>query len=636
MSAKPKTLLRFTTTGSVDDGKSTLLGRLLYETHSIFEDQYAAISETSKRKGKEDVDLALLLDGLSAEREQGITIDVAYRYFSTKKRNFIIADTPGHEQYTRNMATGASTAELAIILIDASKGVLTQSRRHGFILSLLQVPRLVVAVNKMDLVNYAQAVYESIVQDYMEFSEKLDIHEITFIPVSALKGDNVVSKSPHTPWYEGETLLHHLENVHVSSDKNRVDFRFPVQLVLRPDANFRGFAGSIASGTIRLGEKVAVLPSGKTSTIKQILTYDTPLKEASIGQAVVLQLADEIDISRGDMIVRPNNVPHITSQFDCHLCWLDEQPLSLTAPYLLKHTTQSVKAYISQIHYTVDVNTLHRQEGVETFRLNEIGRVVIKTSTPLFFDTYRKNRAIGNFILIDPESNRTVAAGMIRGLVPSIPKVVSPTQTKKSSNVIWQEGVIALESYVKRNQHPPAILWFTGLSGSGKSTVAKALVKQLFAENRQVVLLDGDNVRHGLCGDLGFSIQDRSENIRRVGEVAKLFYQTGHIVVCTFISPLIQDRQRARALVDNQRFYEIYVKCDLDVCIRRDPKGLYAKAIAGEIPDFTGISSPYETPETPEIVIETDLQTVEQSVDNIIQVIDLSVNFSEHELSVLT
>jgi bifunctional enzyme CysN/CysC len=614
---RAKSLLRFTTTGSVDDGKSTLLGRLLYETRSIFEDQYASIAETSKRRGKKDVDLALLLDGLAAEREQGITIDVAYRYFSTKKRKFIIADTPGHEQYTRNMVTGASTAELAIILIDASKGVLTQSKRHGFLLSLLQVPHLVVAVNKMDLVDYSQEVYEAIVQDYLEFSEKLDIHEITFIPVSALKGDNVVSKSFQTPWYDGETLLHHLENVHVTLDKNLIDFRFPVQLVLRPDSKFRGFAGTISSGTIRAGEEIAVLPSGKTSKIKEILTYDGVLEEARNGQAVVLQLEDEIDISRGDMFVRPQNLPHVNNHFDTHLCWMEEQPLSLTNHYFLKNGTRMVKAYISRIHYTVDVNTLHRQEGVSTFQLNEIGRVEIQTIQPLFFDTYRKNRATGNFILIDTESNRTVAAGMIRGLVTSIDDIIQPAKTQISSNVVWQEASVDLEHYIHRNEHKPAILWFTGLPGSGKSTVARALVKWLFEQHCAVVMLDGDNVRHGLCGDLGFSIEERSENIRRVGEVAKLFYQTGHVVVCTFISPLIEDRQLVRSMLDDQGFYEIYVKCDLDVCIRRDPKGLYAQALAGKISDFTGISSPYEIPASAEIVIETEVQSVEQCVERI-------------------
>ena len=611
-------MLRFTTTGSVDDGKSTLLGRLLYETHSIFEDQYASIAETSKRSGKSEVDLALLLDGLAAEREQGITIDVAYRYFSTKKRKFIIADTPGHEQYTRNMVTGASTAELAIILIDASKGVLTQSKRHGFLLSLLQVPRLIVAVNKMDLVDYSQEVFEAIIQDYLAFSEKLDIHEITFIPVSALKGDNVVSKSLHTPWYEGETLLHHLENVHVSLDKNLIDFRFPVQLVLRPDSQFRGFAGTIASGAIRAGEEIAVLPSGKTSRIKEILTYDGVLEEARNGQAVVLQLEDEIDVSRGDMLVRPQNLPYMHDHIDTHLCWMEEQPLSLTRRYLLKNGAKMVNAYISRIHYTVDVNTLHRQEGATTFHLNEIGRVEIQTTQPFYFDTYRKNRATGNFILIDSESNRTVAAGMIRGLATSIDDIVEPVKSQISSNVVWQETSVDLQHYIHRNQHKPAVLWFTGLPSSGKSTVARVLVKRLFERSCNVVLLDGDNVRHGLCGDLGFSIEDRSENIRRVGEVAKLFYQTGHVVVCTFIAPLANDRQLVRSLLDDHGFYEIYVKCDLDVCIRRDPKGLYAKAIAGEISDFTGISSPYEEPVSAEIVIETEVLTVEQCVDRIV------------------
>ncbi|PCI30766.1 MAG: bifunctional sulfate adenylyltransferase subunit 1/adenylylsulfate kinase [SAR324 cluster bacterium] len=618
MEENTKSLLRFTTTGSVDDGKSTLLGRLLYETNCIFEDQYASICETSKRNGKEKVDLALLLDGLAAEREQGITIDVAYRYFATKKRKFIIADTPGHEQYTRNMVTGASTAQLAIILIDARKGVLTQSRRHGFLLSLLQVPHLVVAVNKMDLVDYSQEVYDQVVQDYTDFSRKLDIQDITFIPVSALEGDNVVKRSSKTPWYEGETLLHLLENVHVTADRNLIDFRFSVQNVIRPHLNFRGFAGSIISGTIRKGDEIAVLPSGKTSRIKEIITYDGPLEEAGNGSAVVLSLEDEIDISRGDMFVKPQNLPMVNNNFDAIICWMDETPMSLTGHYILKQTSNKVKAFVSKIHYSIDVNTLHRNQDTKTFELNDIGRIEIKTAQKLFFDPYRKNQGTGSFILIDPLTNLTVAAGMIRGRARSLDDIKVPEVSTKSTNVIWQKGEIPLQDYAERSSHKPAVLWFTGLSGAGKTTVAQTLIQRLFKAGHQVVLLDGDNVRHGLCGDLGFSIEDRSENIRRVSEVANLFYKTGHIVICTFISPLIKDRMLAKNLIADG-FYEVFVKCDIEICKRRDPKGLYVRAIAGEISDFTGISSPYEEPKDPEFLLETDLMSVEQSVEVIMR-----------------
>jgi len=610
-----KSLLRFTTSGSVDDGKSTLIGRLLYETNCIFEDQFAAVEKTSQLRGDERVDLALLLDGLAAEREQGITIDVAYRYFTTARRKFIIADTPGHEQYTRNMVTGASTSELAIILIDARYGVVTQSKRHGFLISLLQIPHLVVAVNKMDLVDYSEAAFQKIVEDYSEFSQKLDIHDISFIPISALDGDNVTTRSVNTPWYDGHTLLHMLENVHVSADKNFVDFRFPVQSVLRPNLDFRGFSGSVTSGTIKVGEEIAALPSGKTSRIKSIVTYDGDQEETFAGQAVTLTLEDEIDISRGDMIVRKNNLPHVGNEFDVNLCWMDEQPMNPRSHYLLKHTTQKVKAYVSGIQYKIDVNTLHR-EATDHFDLNEIGRVTIKTARPLFFDSYRVNHGTGSFILIDPLSNRTVAAGMIRGQTRD---VKSATQTKhaesrRSTNVQWESGMISAQSWEQRNGHKGAVIWCTGLSGAGKSTLAKGLVNSLFAKGCQVMMLDGDNVRHGLCGDLGFNDQDRSENIRRVGETARLFYEQGNIVICTFISPFHEDRDFVRSIMPDGAFHEIFIKCDLSVCKRRDPKGLYKKAEAGEIKDFTGIDSPYEDPLNPEVVVETDIHSVESIV----------------------
>lgn len=620
-----KSLLRFTTTGSVDDGKSTLIGRLLYETNCIYEDQYAAVAKTSQKRGDERVDLALLLDGLAAEREQGITIDVAYRYFTTEKRKFIIADTPGHEQYTRNMVTGASTAELAIILIDARLGVLTQSKRHGFLVSLLQTPHLVVAVNKMDLVDYNEDVYNNIVKEYTEFSQKLDIHDITFIPVSALEGDNVTSRSKKMPWYQGHTLLHLLENVHVAADRNIVDFRFPVQYVIRPHLDFRGFAGTIASGSIKKGESIAVLPSGKESTVKSIVTYDNDdLDEAFVGLAVTLTLEDEIDISRGDMIVRKNNLPQMHNMFDAMICWMDEDAMNRKTQYILKHTTQKIKASIPSIYYKIDVNTLHR-EPAEFFNLNEIGRVVIRTSRPVYFDSYKINHATGSFILIDPVTNRTVAAGMIQGETRDVSDVTSShhAEVKRSTNVKWEEGQLSRDQWEKRNGHKGTVLWFSGFSGSGKSTVAKSLAAKLFDENRQVMVLDGDNVRHGLCGDLGFSDQDRSENIRRVGEVAKLFYEQGNIVLCTFISPFREDRDFVRSILPQGAFNEVFVKCDLSVCRRRDPKGLYKKAENGEIKEFTGITSPYEEPVNPELVLETDINSVEE---NSMKLIDYLTN----------
>ncbi len=602
-----KGLLRFVTSGSVDDGKSTLIGRLLYETGCIFEDQYQAIKNTSLRTGKKEVDLSLLLDGLSAEREQKITIDVAYRYFSTPRRKFIIADSPGHEQYTRNMVTGASNAGLAIILIDARKGILTQSRRHGFIVSLLQIPHLIVAVNKMDLVGYSREVFEQITDEYLAFSEKLDIHDISFIPISALKGDNMVQPSRNMKWYNDKTLLHMLEDVHVTADKNLIDFRFPVQYVLRPHQDFRGYAGTITSGTISPGETIMVLPSGKTSPIKSICYDGTELEEAYAGQAVALTLKNNIDISRGDMIVRKNNMPHINDSFDAMLCWMSEKPLSHSKHFLLKHTTRSVKAFIRKIHYKINMDTLHRQKTSD-FTLNEIGRVEIKTSEPLFFDPYKTNRGTGSFILIDPLSSQTAAAGMIR----EIPHTASEwkrniqlTLAEEARHLNWEDGNIPLSVWEERNGHKAGIIWLTGLSGSGKSTLAKQLVKELFTRGCQVMSLDGDIIRRGLNNDLGFSPRERAENIRRIAETARLFFSQGNLVVCAFISPFGKDRAFARSLVPHGRFIEVYVKCDIQVCRQRDPKGLYKKAEGGDIPEFTGISSPYEEPAHPELVMET-------------------------------
>jgi len=618
-----KSLLRFTTTGSVDDGKSTLIGRLLYETKSIYEDQYAAIEKTSQKKGFKKVDLAYLLDGLAAEREQGITIDVAHRYFETPKRKFIIMDTPGHVQYTRNMVTGASHADCAVILIDARNGVLTQSKRHGFILSLLQIPHLIVAVNKMDLVDYMEDAYAAIVEAYQDYSQKLGIHDVTFIPVSALKGDNVIEKSGNMLWYDGTTLLHCLENIHVAADRNLVDFRFPVQYIIRPHQDFRGFAGRIVSGTIVPGEEIVVLPSGNTAAIKSITTYDGDLPEAFVPQSVVLTIDREIDVSRGDMIVRKKNLPQVENSLEAIICWMDETVLSMTTSYILKHTTRYVRAFIKKIVYKIDIDTLHRVPA-DTFLLNEIGRVEINVATPIFYDSYRINHATGSFILIDPLTNNTVAAGMIRNAPRDIPSKINDIRADgagtentalKSPDIVWSGWDIPREAREKRNNHRAAVLWFTGYSGAGKSTLAKLLENRLFGAGCRTMLLDGDHLRHGLCGDLGFSEKDREENIRRAGEVARLFFETGHIVICAFISPFIRDRQFVRLLFPETYFFEIHVKCNLETCIKRDPHGLYKKALAGEISEFTGVSSPYEEPPCPEIVVETDVQGTEQIAD---------------------
>ena len=614
-------LLRFTTAGSVDDGKSTLIGRLLYDSKAIYEDQLEAVQRASTLRGDDEVDLSLLTDGLRAEREQKITIDVAYRYFSTPKRKFIIADTPGHIQYTRNMVTGASTAELAIILIDARKGVLTQSKRHGFLATLLRIPHLVVAINKMDLVDYDRGVYERITADYAEFVRQLNVQGVTYIPLSALRGDNVVDKSPHMLWYDGPTLLHHLEHVNVGASQNVVDFRFPVQYVIRPNQDFRGFAGQIVSGRIAVGEEVVALPSGLTSQIKEIVTADGPLPSAEVGSAITLTLADEIDISRGDMLVRARNLPQKSNQLDAIICWMSEEPLRPNGTYWVQHTTRLVKGLISELNYRIDVDTMHREQA-QTLHLNDIGRVQLTTTQPLFFDRYELNRATGCFILIDPHTNTTVAAGMIRGQSRTVDELTAdqrPTSTpRQSSNIVWEQTGISHAEREARHGHGAAVLWFTGLSGSGKSTIARKLEQTLFARGFQTFFLDGDNLRHGLNGDLGFSEADRVENIRRAAEVAKLAYAHGQLVLCSFISPFAADRAFARQILPEGRFVEIYVKCDLEVLKRRDPKGLYAKALRGEIPEFTGISSPYEEPQTAELVVETDLESVDDIIGRIL------------------
>jgi len=602
-------LLRFTTAGSVDDGKSTLIGRLLYDTKSIFEDQLEAVTGASHRLGEDRVNLALLTDGLRAEREQKITIDVAYRYFATPRRKFIIADTPGHVQYTRNMITGASTADLAVVLVDATKGVLTQSRRHAFITSLLGIPHIIVAINKMDLVDYAQSVYEGIVADFERFAVKLTVKDISYIPISALEGDNVVEPSAHMPWYQGGPLLSRLETVTGGARRNSIDFRFPVQYVIRPNQAFRGYAGTPVSGAVEVGDAVVVLPSGLTTQVKTIETIDGSRTSAAEGEAVVITTTDEIDISRGDMIVRRRNLPVISRRIDAYLCWMDATPLTLGRTYLLAHTTRRVQAVVNGIDYRVDVDTLHR-DAASTLGMNEIGRVELTTADPIFFDSYRLNSATGCFILIDSQTNATVAAGMIRG--------ESTGASSVSTGVTWQGWNIPRELREANQGHQAAVIWLTGMSGAGKSTIAATVERRLFEAGCRTMLLDGDNLRHGLCGDLGFSPSDRTENIRRAGEVARLFFEQGTIVLCAFVSPYGADRARARALVPEGRFLEVFVQADIETLRSRDTKGLYAQAAEGRLGQLTGVSAPYEEPSAPELTIDTRGASVAAAAEMVI------------------
>ncbi|HEV7202988.1 MAG TPA: sulfate adenylyltransferase subunit CysN [Jatrophihabitans sp.] len=589
-------LLRLATAGSVDDGKSTLIGRLLFDSKAIFEDQLSAVEKTSLSRGQDTPDLALLTDGLRAEREQGITIDVAYRYFATPKRKFIIADTPGHIQYTRNMVTGASTADLALILIDARNGVLEQSRRHAFLASLLGIPHLVVCINKMDLVDFSQERFEEIRDEFRRFAMKLEVSDLSFIPVSALSGDNVVQRSQSMPWYEGTSLLHHLEDVHIASDRNLIDTRFPVQYVIRPhqssDAalhDFRGYGGTVAGGVVRTGDEVTVLPSGFQTAVKAVWgPGGKELREAFAGQAVTLELRDDIDIARGDLICRPHNRPHVGQDLDAMVCWLTaESSLTPGGRYTLQHTTRSTRAVVRSLDYRLDVNTLHRDESASGLTLNEIGRVRLRTQQPLLFDAYRRSRDTGSFILIDEATNNTVAAGMITG--PSA----------QNANVVWHGGSVQRAERATRGM----TVWLTGLSGSGKSSVAAELERRLVASSRPAYLLDGDNLRHGLNADLGFSVDDRAENVRRVGEVAKLLADAGVVSIVSLVSPYAVDRDRARAAHAEAGlpFVEIFVDTPLEICEARDPKGMYAKARAGEIKNFTGIDDPYEAPESPHL-----------------------------------
>ena len=619
-----KDLLRFLTCGSVDDGKSTLIGRLLYDSKMIYEDQLEAMKKDSVRHGTTDTefDPALLTDGLKAEREQGITIDVAYRYFSTAKRKFIIADTPGHEQYTRNMATGASTCDLAIILIDARAGVLTQTRRHSFIVSLLGIKHIIVAVNKMDLVDYSQEVFERIVKDYTGFAARLELSDVHFLPMAALNGDNVVRKSEHMPWYTGSPLMHLLEHVYIASDANLIDFRFPVQYVNRPNPDFRGFCGTVASGVVRPGDEVMVFPSRKTSRVKAIHIFEGELEQAMPPLAVTLTLEDEIDVSRGDMLVHPNNIPLIATRFEAMLVWMAEDPLQPDKQYFIKQTTNTTPGVITDVRYRIDVNTLHREDAAQ-LTLNEIGRCAFALEKPIACDPYRKNRASGAFVVIDRLTNNTVGAGMIIDRNQSFGSVESrlngpndsmdPTDPKDPTDPM-AEREQALQ------QHALTV-WLTGLSGSGKSSIAERLEQRLHTEGFHAYRLDGDNLRLGLNRDLAFSAADRAENIRRIAEVARLFNQAGLIVLVSVIAPFYADRHHAAEIIGADRFFEVYVDTPLAVCEARDVKGLYHKARAGEIPDFTGISSPYEPPPAPALRLATVGHTVEESTQAVFQAI---------------
>jgi len=620
-----KDLLRLLTCGSVDDGKSTLIGRLLYDSHMIYEDQLEKVMKDSKVYGTTDerFDPALLTDGLKAEREQGITIDVAYRYFSTDRRKFIIADCPGHEQYTRNMATGASNCNLAVILIDARYGVIKQTKRHSFICSLLGIKHVIVAVNKMDLVDWSEEKYEEIKEQYNAFVTRLNFSDIHFIPMSALKGDNVVEHGDNLTWYDGPTFLHHLESVNISTDRNLIDMRLPVQYVLRPNLDFRGFSGTMASGVVRVGDAVASLPSRQESKIKAIYGPDGEIQEAFAPQAVTVTLEDEIDVSRGNMLVPVKNIPHVGNEFEAMIVWMHEEKATAGRSYLIKHATSMVPGVLSGIRYKVDVNTMKREQDdpapinktkeVHSLELNEIGRCHITLHRPIAFDPYDRNRATGAFIIVDRLSNITVAAGMIVDRIVAKPKVTAPV----SKNIVKSDSLVSDEDRQQLLNQQGATLWLTGLSGSGKSTVARQLERELTDMGHACTILDGDNIRHGLNRDLGFSAEDRSENIRRVSEVASLFNDAGIIVITAFISPYRADRQQAREIVGDG-FVEIFVDTPLDVCEQRDPKGLYKKARAGEIPQFTGITDPYEAPEKPELTLPSADLPVEASVDAII------------------
>jgi bifunctional enzyme CysN/CysC len=602
-----KSLLRFITCGSVDDGKSTLIGRLLYESQLILDDQMAALEADSRRVGTQGgaLDFALLVDGLAAEREQGITIDVAYRFFTTASRKFIVADTPGHEQYTRNMVTGASTADLAVILVDARKGILPQTRRHSFVVALMGIRQVVVAVNKMDLVGYDEGVFRAIEADYRALAAQLGLPDVVCIPLSALLGDNLTSPSTSMPWYEGPDLLRCLEQAPVDESARGGPFRMPVQWVSRPDATFRGFAGTIVAGVLRPGDRVRVLPSGLETTVARIVTAAGDLAEAEAGQAVTVTLADEVDVSRGDVLADPQRPPTVSDQFEAHLVWMHERELLPGRRYMLKLGTRTVNATVARPKYRVSVTTLEHISA-PTLSMNEIGVANVAVDQPLVFDPYADNRDLGGFIVIDRLTNETVGAGMVHfGL-------------RRADNLHWQHVEVDAEAHAALKGHRPAVVWLTGLSGAGKSTIANVLERKLHAQGVHTFLLDGDNVRHGLNRDLGFTDADRVENIRRVGEVAKLMTQAGLVVIAAFISPFRAERRMVRDLLDRGGFVEVHVDAPLEVAETRDPKGLYRKARAGQLRNFTGIDSPYEPPADPEVHIDTTATSAEDAADRII------------------
>ena len=609
-----KELLRFITCGSVDDGKSTLIGRMLYESHMLFDDHLAALEADSKKVGTQEgeIDFALLVDGLAAEREQGITIDVAYRFFSTDKRKYIVADTPGHEEYTRNMATGASTADVAIILVDASQGVLTQTRRHSFIVSMVGVKRIILAVNKLDLVDYSEEVFNQIKSDYTKFAnEALALEEITAIPISALKGDNIVESSENTPWYDGQSVMEYLETVEVAASSQSRPFRMPVQWVNRPNREFRGFAGLIGSGCISAGDKIRVLPSGTESTVARIVTYDGDLELAGAGRSVTLTLTDEIDISRGDIITSADSPCSSADQFQARILWMNDSAMMPGRQYLFKSNSQTSPMTLGRLKHRIDVNTLEELPA-KVLDMNEIGVCNISLSSRIAFDSYDDDPVMGGFVIVDRMTNNTVGMGLIDFAL------------RRADNIHWQSMDVTKQSRAEQKSQRPRLIWFTGLSGSGKSSIANILEKKLQAMGRHTITLDGDNIRHGLNRDLGFTKADRVENIRRVGETSKLMVEAGLICISSFISPFASERDMVRGMMDEGEFVEIFVDTPLEICEQRDVKGLYAKARAGELPNFTGISSPYEAPQNPEIRIDTTQLSAEEAAEQIIDYLSRS------------
>ncbi len=609
-----KELLRFITCGSVDDGKSTLIGRMLYESHMLFDDQLTALEADSKKVGTQEgeIDFALLVDGLAAEREQGITIDVAYRFFSTDKRKYIVADTPGHEEYTRNMATGASTADVAIILVDASQGVLTQTRRHSFIVSMVGVKRIILAVNKLDLVDYSQDVFNQIKQDYHQFAnEALSLEEITAIPISALKGDNIVGPSENTPWYSGQSIVEYLETVEVAAEAQSRPFRMPVQWVNRPNREFRGFTGLIGSGTVSTGDKIRVIPSGTESTVSRIVTYDGDLELAGAGRSITLTLADEIDISRGDIITSADSPCSSADQFQARILWMDDSAMASGRQYVYKSNSQTTSMTLGKLKHRIDVNTLEELPAKE-LDMNEIGVCNISLSSRVAFDAYDSDPVMGGFVIVDRMTNNTVGMGLIDYAL------------RRADNIHWQSMDVTKQSRAEQKGQRPRLVWFTGLSGSGKSSIANVLEKKLQAMGRHTITLDGDNIRHGLNRDLGFTKADRVENIRRVGETSKLMVEAGLICISSFISPFASERDTVREMLEEGEFIEVFVDTPLEVCEERDVKGLYAKARAGELPNFTGISSPFEAPQKPEIRIDTTQMSAEEAAEQIIDYLSRS------------